>query len=220
MIVAAIMSYLLGAINGALITSKVFFRKDIRDYGSGNAGLTNAYRVFGTKGAIGTLVVDTLKAAAAVYLTQLLLSGQLSHYLGDDLTAKEIAKGAHAIAKMYGGFFAMVGHAFPLYYGFKGGKGVLVCGITALMINPWVGLLSIGLFILITLVFRYVSLGSLIAGMIFFPVLTVLIIKQTPATILSIMCGLLIVIMHIPNIIRLIRGKESKFMAKKEPEVE
>jgi glycerol-3-phosphate acyltransferase PlsY len=211
MIVVAIAAYFLGAVNGAIITSKTLFRKDIRQFGSGNAGLTNAYRVFGTKGAVGTLVIDILKAAAAVYLSQFLLGPQIEKLV----TSANAIKDAHTIAKMYAGFFAMVGHAFPIYYGFKGGKGVLVCGITALMINAWVGLLSIAVFALVTLMSKYVSLGSIVAGLIAFPLFTMLIVQQSPATIISIMCGILIVIMHIPNIIRLINGKETKLGAKK-----
>jgi glycerol-3-phosphate acyltransferase PlsY len=212
MIVVAIASYFLGAINGAIITSNAIFRKDIRKFGSGNAGLTNAYRVFGIKGAVGTLVIDVLKAAAAVYLAQVLLGPKIAELV----VSTNAVKDAHTIAKMYAGFFAMVGHTFPIYYGFKGGKGVLVCGITALMINIWVGILAIGVFILITLIFRYVSLGSIVAGMIAFPLFTMIIIQQFPATFLSIICGVLIVVMHVPNIVRIVQGREAKFGAKKE----
>jgi glycerol-3-phosphate acyltransferase PlsY len=212
MLVIAIAAYFLGSVNGAIITSKVFFGKDIRDYGSHNAGLTNAYRVFELKGAVGTLVIDILKAAAAVYLSQLLLGPQIEKLV----TSTDVIKDAHTIAKMYAGFFAMVGHTFPIYYGFKGGKGVLVCGITALMINVWVGLLSIAVFALVMWISKYVSLGSLVAGLIAFPLFTMIIIQQTPATILSVMCGILIVVMHVPNIVRLIKGEELKLGEKRE----
>ncbi|MDR0819421.1 MAG: glycerol-3-phosphate acyltransferase [Oscillospiraceae bacterium] len=206
MAVTAIVAYSLGGVNGAIIASKYIFGNDIRENGSGNAGLTNAYRVFGIKGAVVTLAIDTAKAAIAIGLGWLWVGGEAAALIG--------SPGGQMVGKLFAGFFAMVGHAFPVWYGYKGGKGVLVCGVMALMINPWVGLCSWGVFILMVLATRYVSLGSIVAGAIAFPLFTAIFIQQPIATGLAIASGILIIVMHAANINRLIHGKETKFGAR------
>lgn len=207
LVVVAIAAYLLGAVNGSIIVARTLYKQDIRELGSGNAGLTNMYRVFGVKGAIGTFVIDTLKTAIAIILAHFWVGDQIEKLIGVD---------GYVIARFFAGFFAMIGHVMPIWYKFRGGKGVLVCGITAFMIQPLVGALAWIVFILVVAATRYVSLGSIIGGVIAFPLWTLIFIHNQTATILAIACGILILCMHIPNINRLIRGTEPKFGAKKQ----
>ncbi len=191
--VIAIVAYLLGAVNGAIIASKYIFKKDIRDFGSGNAGLTNFYRIFGTKGILIVLAIDILKTAAAVFLGWVLL-----HIYGYGM-----------VGKLFAGFFVMLGHAFPVYYGFKGGKGVLCGGILVLMLDWRIGLICWAVFALAVLFTRYVSLGSICAG-IMLPIGVAIFGGWWLQVVLGVACGLLLVIMHRENIFRLIAGKERK----------
>ena len=191
--VIAVVAYMLGAVNGAIIASKYIFKKDIRDYGSGNAGLTNFYRIFGTKGILIVLAIDILKTAAAVFLGWLLL-----HIYGYGM-----------VGKLFAGFFVMLGHAFPVYYDFKGGKGVLCGGILVLMLDWRIGLICWAVFALAVLFTRYVSLGSVCAG-IMLPVGVAIFGGWYLQVLLAVACGLLLVIMHRENIVRLIQGRERK----------
>lgn len=191
--IIAIISYLLGAVNGSIIASKYFFKKDIRDFGSGNAGLTNFYRIFGKTGVIVVLVIDIAKTALAVFLGWLLMKGF----------------GFEVEGKLFAGFFVMLGHAFPIYYGFKGGKGVLCGGILVLMLDWRIGLLCWLVFIIAVAFTRYVSLGSICAG-IMLPIGIAVFDGWWLEVVLGLMCGLLLVIMHRQNLLRLIGGKERK----------
>lgn len=199
--VIAIVAYLLGAVNGSIIASKYFFKKDIRELGSGNAGLTNFYRNFGTKGILVVLGIDIAKTAVAVFIGWLLLKGY----------------GHGMVGKLFAGFFVMLGHAFPIYYGFKGGKGVLCGGILVLMMDWRIGLLC-WLFFLIAVIFtKYVSLGSICAGAMC-PIGTAIFGGWWLQVILALMCGLLLIVMHRQNILRLIAGKERKLSFGGKPE--
>lgn len=199
----AIVAYLLGGVNGAIISSKYIFKKDIRNYGSGNAGLTNFYRIFGVKGAALVLLIDIGKTALGVFIGWALL-----RFYGFSM-----------VGKLYAGFFLVLGHAFPVYYGFRGGKGVLCCGILVLMLDPIIGLICWVAFALVTLLTHYVSLGS-IAAAVSFPISVAAFGGWWLQVLLSLFCSVLLVIMHRHNIIRLILGKESKLSfdgKKKEP---
>ncbi|NLL37964.1 MAG: glycerol-3-phosphate 1-O-acyltransferase PlsY [Clostridiales bacterium] len=198
--VTAVVSYFLGAINGAIIMSKLYYKKDIRDYGSGNAGLTNAYRVFGKKSVALVLLIDIAKAAISVLLGWLLL-GRLGHPF---------------IGKLFAGFFVILGHVFPVYYGFKGGKGVLCSGILALMLDWRIGLLCWAVFIVILLITRYVSLGAIVSALAFPISIGLFGGGWYLEVVLSSMCAAILIVKHYQNIGRLIRGKERKFTIKKE----
>lgn len=199
--VIAIVAYLLGAVNGSIIASKYFFKKDIRELGSGNAGLTNFYRNFGTKGIAVVLVIDIIKTAVAVFLGWLLLRGF----------------GHGMVGKLFAGFFVMLGHAFPVYYDFKGGKGVLCGGILVLMMDWRIGLLCWLVFVIAVIFTKYVSLGSVCAGAMC-PIGTAIFGGWWLQVILALMCGLLLIIMHRQNILRLIAGKERKLELGGKPE--
>lgn len=191
--IVAIVAYLLGAVNGSIIASKYFFKKDIRELGSGNAGLTNFYRNFGTKGILLVLAIDIVKTAIAVWLGWALIK----------------IHGHGMVGKLFAGFFVMLGHAFPVYYGFKGGKGVLCGGILVLMMDWRIGLLCWLVFIIAVIFTKYVSLGSVCAGAMC-PIGTAIFGGWWLQVILALMCGLLLIVMHRQNILRLIAGKERK----------
>ena len=150
-LISALLGYLFGSINSAILTVKLLKHEDIRNFGSGNAGLTNTLRCFGKGCALITLIGDLSKGMIAVLLGQ---------YFGKMLS------GENADLYLLGcvaGIFAILGHVFPLYHGFKGGKGVLV-GVSIFLILDWrVFLILIGIFSLVLLCSKYVSLSSIIA---------------------------------------------------------
>ncbi len=194
LLIIAVVAYLLGGVNGAIITSRYLYKKDIRRFGSGNAGLTNFYRVFGKKGTIIVIAVDALKAIISVALGGLLMK----------------PFGAAVTGKLMAMFFAMLGHAFPVYYGFHGGKTVLCGGFCALMLDWRVGLLCWAAFAVAVIATRYVSLGSICAGIVL-PLGVIIFGGDKIENILAVMCGVLLVGMHWQNILRLLVGKENKF---------
>ncbi len=196
--VTALCGYILGAVNGAIITSKIIYKKDIRDYGSGNAGITNFYRVFGTGGAALVAAIDVLKVVGPI-----LLGGWLLGKYGYSVEGRELA-----------GLCAMLGHCFPVFYGFRGGKGVLAGGAMILLIDWRVAAVSWGLFILAVLITRYVSLGSILAAAAY-PITAAIFIGRPAAVILAAAAAVLLIGRHHANISRLIHGTESKLKFRK-----
>jgi len=202
-------AYILGSVNGAIIISKLLYRKDIRDYGSGNAGLTNFYRVFGKGGTLLVVFIDVLKSVAPV----LFGGGLFAHYT--DMVLSELWPSGHLFSEAFfgqvlAGLFVMLGHCFPLFHGFKGGKGVMAIGALVIVIDWRLALISWGVFIIITALTRYVSLGALL-GSTAFLVSTILLDVGGIAEInVVLLCVVLIFIRHAPNIKRLVQGKESK----------
>ena len=197
---SAVLSYLSGAVNGAIITSKGYYHKDIRSYGSGNAGLTNFYRVFGAKSAALVIVIDVLKTVVPVLLTELLVKRY----------------GIEKTGGAWSGFFVMLGHAFPVYYKFKGGKTVMAGGTLIFFVDWRVGLIAWGCFLLCVLLTRYVSLGAIAAGIAYPAAVGLLGVGDIYTLILACASGLLLLARHHKNIGRLIRGEESKLRFSKE----
>ena len=194
LILIAIESYLLGGINGAIIISRFVYGRDIRQYGSGSAGLTNMLRTFGMLPAGMVLLIDVLKSLVAVLIGAWLFG--FVQFPG--------------VGRLFAGFCLMMGHVFPVYYGFQGGKGVLCGAIMALLFDWRVGLICIGAFAVIVFFTRYVSLGSIL-GAAAFPIVTLIFPSHIKTeTILALCCALLLIYMHRSNISRLISGKESK----------
>ena len=189
-------AYLIGSINPAIILSKKIYHEDIRSYGSGNAGTTNTLRTYGTKMAVLIFVLDLLKAAVAILIGAFVLT--LS--MGGAISA----------------LFVVLGHMFPIYYKFKGGKGVACTAVCILMLSPISFAILLTLFIVIAALTRYVSLGSVMCAMLF-PLLSFIFKGDDPGFIpLSAFCiGAMVVFMHRENIKRLMAGKESKFSFKK-----
>lgn len=188
-------SYLLGCSNGAIIASNLFYRDDVRRHGSGNAGLTNFYRTYGAKYALCVIAVDMLKAAAAVWLGRELLGGILGWVI---------------LGKYFAALFCIIGHMFPAFYAFKGGKGIL-CSATLLLCLDWrIALVCWGLFLVLCFATRYVSLGSVSAA-VTFPVMTQIIYNDFYLTSLSVLIAALVIFAHRENIVRLLRGTENRF---------
>ena len=210
-----VFSYLFGSLNSAIVVCKLWKHTDIRDYGSNNAGLTNVLRVFGKGPALATLIFDLVKGVLAVVICRLIVTDLMGvTFFGDSKFIGYLA-----------GFVVMIGHIFPVFYGFHGGKGVLLAATTLLTIDPLTCALSVGVFILLVAVTRYVSVGS-IAAAISYPIFTFIVQKfifpfpdgVVPDTIVAAMIGIVIVYMHKPNIIRLKNGTENKFGSKKKTE--
>ena len=217
MLVTALPAYVLGSVNGAIITSKAIFRKDIRDYGSGNPGLTNFYRVFGKAGVLLVVLIDVVKTVAPV-----LFGGWLFAYFPDiALTGAGQFIGITSLTlfgQALAGFFVMLGHCFPVFYKFKGGRAVMAIGAVAVIIDWRVALISWGVFILVTLITRYVSLGAIIGSMAFPSSMALLEVGGIPELIIIILCALLVIVRHSPNIKRLVKGEESKLILKRSKE--
>lgn len=200
-IISVIAGYLLGSFNAALIVGKVFFKKDIRDYGSGNAGTTNVLRTFGKGAAAAVLVLDILKGILACILGQLLV-GSIENI---------------GWAGMYlAGFAAVLGHNWPVFFGFKGGKGVLTSFAVILYMSPIPALICLAVFIVIVSLTRYVSLGSIV-GAILWPILSVFFDLPVLMLAVAVFMVILIIIRHKENISRLFHGTEKKISFKKNP---
>lgn len=193
-----LIAYFLGSINFAIIISGKKYKEDIRNHGSKNAGMTNMMRTYGKKAAVFTLVGDALKAVIACFIGYVIM-GQLGAYAA--------------------GLFCMVGHVFPIYYGFKGGKGVVTAAATVLMTDWLVFLVLLALFILMVAIWRYISLAS-ITCMILYPLILsfttkIFLGRMSPFIIFTVLMAALIIGKHWGNIQRLRDGTESKFSFKK-----
>ena len=195
----ALACYLLGCFNGAVIVSKYILRDDIRDHGSGNAGLTNFPRTFGGGLTLVVILCDVLKAVLAVLLGSWL-------FVGDPL-----------LGKYYAALFCLLGHMFPCMFHFKGGKGILSGGTVALMIDWRIALVVWGGFLILTILTRYVSLGSLWAGASF-PFISWYCYPDVRVAALAFLLGGLVVWQHRANIRRLLAGNENKFSLQHEKE--
>lgn len=189
------LAYLLGSIPFGWLIANIFYHKDIRQEGSGNIGATNALRIFGTKIGILVLLLDMMKGVMAV------------------LIAKQVISGAHPLVSI-AGLVAILGHIFPVWLKFRGGKGVATAaGVFAALapLGLLIGLLS---FILVLWRTRYVSLGSIIAAMVFgVSTFWMELSKPMPDVALMILVGFIvtmIILKHKSNIQRLLRGEENK----------
>ena len=193
MLAVTVASYLLGCFNGAVIVSKYILRDDVRNHGSGNAGLTNFYRTFGGPLTAVVILTDVLKAVIAVLLGSWLL-GFIDPLFG----------------KYWAGLFCLLGHMVPCMFHFKGGKGILSGGTIAIMIDWRIALVVWGGFLILTALTRYVSLGSLWAGASF-PFISWYCYTDPLIVVLAFACGGLVVWQHRANIKRLLNGTENKF---------
>lgn len=209
--VVLVIGYLLGSVNAAVIISKTFYRKDIRTCGSGNAGTTNMLRTFGKKAAAGTFLVDLLKGIVAALIGLLVM--KLS---GFDTVTGEV----------FGAIGAILGHNWPVYFGFKGGKGVLTSFAVALVIMPIPALICLGVFVVAVVITRYVSLGSMLAAFslpftVYFLGGSLGIVGGfTMYFIFSVFVAALLIARHYANIGRLIKGTESKLFSGKKDKSE
>ncbi|HBR01803.1 MAG TPA: acyl-phosphate glycerol 3-phosphate acyltransferase [Ruminiclostridium sp.] len=193
-VLSSIIGYLLGSVNTSIIVGKLFFKTDIREQGSGNAGATNAFRTLGKGAAAAVLAGDFLKGV---------ISCLLGRYLGG-----ELIPGVYA-GEYAAGLFAVLGHNWPVYFDFKGGKGVLTSFAVLLMFSPMAALICLAAFILIVALTRYVSLGSIIGAAIF-PVAAYFCGGPSLLIAVGTFLASLIIIRHRANIQRLLEGSEKK----------
>lgn len=202
-IVSAVTAYLLGSLSFGIIFSKLKYKKDIRDYGSNNAGMTNMLRTFGKGAAALVFLFDTLKGAAAVLIAKYLL-----HFDGDPTVCAYTAM-----------VFVVLGHLFPLYFGFRGGKGVLVGAVMLLLFDWRIFLIAFVLFFAAVFVTRWISLGSIL-GAISFPITTFLFYHDPVLTAMAFGMAVAVVFMHRSNIARILHGEENKFSFKSKKTIE
>lgn len=203
-----VVGYLMGSLSMSVIVSRLIYKGDVRKYGSGNAGATNMARVYGWKGGLVVLIGDIAKAVIVMALF-LVLGDKLDGH-GEDYMC-------------IAGAACMFGHAFPIFFKFKGGKCVTVGAAVALMVDWRVFLIVVGIFIIVVLITKIVSISSITAAF-FLPVsyslLGMLNVYGISAAklILSVFVGILIIVLHYKNIIRLLKGEEKKFSFKKNTE--
>jgi len=209
MLAVAVPAYVVGSVNGAIITSKYFYRKDIRKFGSGNPGLTNFYRVFGIRGVVLVIAIDMFKTIAPVIFGGFIFA----RFTGMELSQVWLFNSLFEVSlfgQAISGFFVMMGHCFPLYYHFKGGKGVMAIGTVLIVLDWRLALISWGIFFLVILLTRYVSLGAMI-GVVAYPLSMRLIgLGSYWEFTATLMCAVFLIARHEPNIRRLIKGEESK----------
>ena len=201
----AVLAYFLGCFNGAVVVSRYILRDDVRNHGSGNAGLTNFYRTFGGPLTLVVILSDAVKAVVAV-LFAMLIAGSISPEL-------------ITLSKYWAGLFCLLGHMFPVTFQFRGGKGILSGGTIALMMDWRVALVVWGGFLILAIATRYVSLGSCWAGLSF-PFVTWFVYQDELITVLAVIIGGLILWKHRGNMVRIAKGTESKFALHKKKESE
>jgi glycerol-3-phosphate acyltransferase PlsY len=189
---------MLGSIPTAVWVSKVRFNIDIRDYGSGNAGATNTFRVLGSKWGTFVMIFDMLKGLLAVKLAFL-----VPYYLQNDFARTNFQIGL--------GLAAVLGHIYPLWAEFRGGKGVATLFGLILGISPWTALGCVAVFLMVLFLTRFVSLSSILASLAF-PVFIIVVFNVDNDTyrIFAVAVALLVILTHQKNITRLLRGSESK----------
>lgn len=199
-LLCAVIGYAIGSVNSSILVGK-FYGTDVRTQGSKNAGLTNTLRVLGKKAALMVLVGDILKGVIAVLIGLLLMKWADESALGD----------------LYGvmaGTFAVIGHNWPVYFGFKGGKGILTTATVIFMLDWRIGLIVLALFIIVVAIFRMVSLGSIIASAAV-PVVALALGHTVAFILFMLFLAALAIYRHKANIGRLVNGTENKLSFKK-----
>lgn len=195
-IISATVAYLLGSINTSIIISKLFAKSDIRSHGSGNAGATNTLRVLGKKAAALVVIGDGLKGVLAI-----LFARYVAHALSEGSAPEYIAA-----------LFVVLGHVFPVFFGFRGGKGIMTSIAVVFTLSPSIGAILVAIFVVLVLLFNYISLASVISALCF----PILVLIMESGDILYMVCALIIaiiaVVKHHTNIARLIKGTENKFI--------
>lgn len=221
-ILAAVIAYLLGSINTAVIVTRIVAGKDIRKMGSGNAGFTNVLRTVGKVPAIFTIVCDFLKAVIAVLIGSLLFS--LIPTNGNVILGNEYM----AVGKYLAGLCCILGHSFPVYFNFKGGKGVVTAAALILVVDWRVFLLMLGTFLIVFIATKTISIASLSAAALYgFYTLAISLTYDyfsgvgysltyvIFSTVAAFLIGAFVIVKHKDNIKRIIRGEEKKITAKK-----
>lgn len=204
LIAGGVVAYLMGSFSSAVWIGKWFYNTDVRTQGSGNAGATNTFRVLGTKAGIIVMVIDIIKAWGAVMLAHLFACDRLSD---SQLVDYQIALGASAV----------MGHVFPLFTGFKGGKGVAsLVGVIIAMYSPYIILIVFAWFVMVFIITKYVSLAS-ISGSILFAVLAIFVFHEQNSYLIALaaLIAVFVPLTHRKNIGRLLKGEENKLSFRK-----
>jgi acyl phosphate:glycerol-3-phosphate acyltransferase len=198
-VITLLLSYVAGSIPTAVWVGKIFFHLDVREHGSKNAGATNAIRVFGWKAGLPVFIFDVFKGWLAVMLSSFMFANQLTP---DQLVFLKIGSAAAVV----------MGHVFPMFAGFRGGKGVATLVGVGIALYPLAVWIMLGVFAMILIITGYVSLGSIMAALLF-PFIDIFIFKQDNIWLigLAILVAVFIPITHRKNIRRLLSGEESKF---------
>ena len=202
-LIIAVIAYFCGCFNGAVIVSKYILRDDVRSHGSGNAGLTNFYRTFGGPLTFVVILCDVLKAIVAISVGVLMIqTWRDGFWCQEEMIVP--------YAEYWAGLWCLLGHMFPCMFHFKGGKGILSGGTIVWMIDWRIGLVVWAGFLILFLLTRYVSLGSVWAGASF-PFASWYFYPDPVIVILAFILGGLVLWKHRGNIVRLIHGNENKF---------
>jgi len=207
LVLALLAGYLLGSANTSLIVGK-FYGVDVRKHGSGNAGTTNTLRTLGKLPALLVIIGDLLKGILAC------VAGYYIFKAGLNAAEPDWLKEHMAIGVLTGGTGSVLGHNWPLYFGFKGGKGVLTTFAVILIAAPIQGLILLGIFLVVVALTRYVSLGSIIAAAVF-PFLIAFMGKGLEYIVFAVFVAVLVILRHSSNIKRLLNGTENKLGDKK-----
>lgn len=202
----AIIGYIMGSVNGSIIVSRFLFGSDVRRQGSGNAGLTNFYRTYGITGIVGVIVIDVLKGVLGTLIGGLLLN--LAAPAGFEAEFTDVGR-------LVATFCVILGHVFPIFYGFKGGKGILTGVSCVFVVDYHAAIIALVIFAIVVVATHYVSLGSVLSTMSV-PVTLLANGFSGICMILTIVSVVLIVIKHAENISRLIHHKEPKISFKKD----
>ncbi len=197
-ILLTILAYLIGSIPTSVWVSRYFFGVDIREYGSGNAGATNTFRVLGSKWGTFVMIVDIIKGVVATSLYVL-----VPYYMHDEWQRTNLMVGL--------GLSAVIGHIFPLFADFKGGKGVASLFGMVIAIQPLVAVYCVGVFLFVLFFTRFVSLSSILASVSFAIFILFIFNEKEPLyRVFAIAVALMVILTHQKNINRLIKGTESK----------
>lgn len=189
-----LVTYLIGSVSGSIMVSKTFFKEDIRTKGSGNAGTTNVYRTYGLKYAILALAVDLLKGFIAPIIANLM--------------AKYIFKSDLEYGKYIAGVAVVIGHIWPIYYQFKGGKGMATFIGLNLYFDPLIVVIQVGLAVILLFSFKIMSIASIVASIV--AVVYVYFQNNQAWLIMTLINAILVIYSHRSNIDRLIKGEENK----------
>ncbi len=209
-ILIALLSYLLGSMNFGVILSKKVAHDDVRNYGSGNAGTTNVLRNYGKGMALLTILGDMAKVAVSILIAFAILKG-FDYY---SPMIKIFGNSTDIIIKSFAGFFCVLGHIFPCFFKFKGGKGVATSGGMVFMIDWKIALILLAVFAVILIITKYVSLGSIIMAFLY-PFLIFFFHKSAVLTVIAAVFAIIVIAAHRENIKKLINHNESKITDKR-----
>ncbi len=201
LIILGAVGYLIGSLNFSIILSDKKRQDDVRLHGSGNAGATNMLRTYGLKMALFTFAFDSVKTVASYFV---------GYYVAGYFGINDVSGCA-----VFAATVCILGHCFPLYFGFKGGKGVTNCGILFILIDWKIAMLALAVFVLVVMLTKYVSLGSMCGALSFAVIQLCIGGRDNSFYVYLFGLALFIVFMHRKNVVRLIKGTENKISFKK-----